>query len=296
MSDPSPDEVDDFVRHNDIDDRAAADLRNCSGDIQRKVLARGELSTARNPSAAVLARIRDARVTGGSTCLEVEDFIKNNDVDDSAAGMLRSSSPTVQRSVLCRGELKTARNPSSALLSRIRDAKVGFSGGGAPCGGNFEGGVPPPPAGMPPMMMQMGSYPGYPYGMGYQGYPGYPGYSSCGQSGPQPDSRGYAYPSYPSQVATPHGAHAHHGAYGAYGYYGMAGYGASQQQVGNPVLPLQEGVVQQDCGRSRSRSRSRRRGRSRGRGRSRARGKSRPSSYSSSPSRKTRRRRRSKKK
>merc|ERR1719356_983586 len=142
MADPTRHEIDDFVRSNDIDERAAADLRNCPGDIVRKVLARGELSTARNPSAALLARIRDARsspsVSGGGGA-EVEEFIKNNDVDESAADMLRSSDASIQRTVIGRGELKTARNPSSALLSRIRDAKMGI-GGGPPGGGGDVGG------------------------------------------------------------------------------------------------------------------------------------------------------------
>ena len=50
-------------------------------------------------------------------------------MDESAADSLRGCSPEIQRTVIARGELKTARNPSSALLSRIRDAK---SGRGAP--------------------------------------------------------------------------------------------------------------------------------------------------------------------
>jgi len=94
--------------------------------------------------------------------MEVEDFIKINNVDESAADMLRSASPTVQRTVIGRGELKTARNPSSALLSRIRDAKhSGSSQHGHD--DSHRGGQQPPPLGMPPMGMPApGSY-GYGY-------------------------------------------------------------------------------------------------------------------------------------
>mmetsp|Transcript_29273 Transcript_29273/g.83185 ORF Transcript_29273/g.83185 Transcript_29273/m.83185 type:complete len:298 (-) Transcript_29273:185-1078(-) len=294
MGDPTSQDIDDFIRSNDVDERAANDLRSCSGEIQRKVLSRGELSTARNPSAAVLARIRDARSSpsgggGGARSSEVEDFIKNNDVDESAADMLRSSSPTVQRTVLSRGELKTARNPSSALLSRIRDAKSGGSDRDRDRGyGGHDGGMPPPPGGMPPMGMPPAGYAGYPgYGMypnAYAGYPGYPGYMTA----PQADSRGYSPGTMPQggACAAYGGYPGGYGAYGAYAnYYGMGasqagpvatGYGASQTPAAQ-APPMQQAAIA-DGGSSRRRSRSRSRGRSSS------------SSYSRSPSRRRRRR------
>ena len=60
MAPPTEEELEDFIKDNDVDSRAAADLRDCSGEVQRKVMSRGDLSSARNPSAALLARIRDA--------------------------------------------------------------------------------------------------------------------------------------------------------------------------------------------------------------------------------------------
>mmetsp|Transcript_23099 Transcript_23099/g.74615 ORF Transcript_23099/g.74615 Transcript_23099/m.74615 type:complete len:460 (+) Transcript_23099:242-1621(+) len=291
---PNREEVDDFIKANSVDDRAAEDLRQSSDAVKRAVLARGDLSTARNPSAALLVRIRDARVGGGNggssswggvglptsaditnylkrngvdkrigeklrtasptikrlvlssgdlgrhgepnalleariaqaksggtaslsmampagmgcpSAGEIDDFIKTNDVDQSSADQLRSAPPAVQRTVLSRGDLRSARNPSSALLARIRDAKNAPEGV-VPMG--FPMGMPPPPMGFP---MHMGyppmgythpggfpppgdgnpgggyGYPppfGYPPPMfgGYPGYPGYQGYPGAGYPAP----------------------------------------------------------------------------------------------------------------
>jgi len=237
---PSRDEIDRFIRENDVDDRAANDLRDCSGEIQRKVLARGELSTARNPSAAVLARIRDARAgssfSGGGggreaprNSADVEDFIRSNDVDESAADSLRSSSPGVQRQVLSRGELKTARNPSSALLARIRDAKMGGGGGSslAPLGDSGSGSLGAPPS-------SMAAFGGTPPAGAYGAYPGFPGYGMYGAT-PQGTPAGY-----------PAGAYGMYAGYGAYGYPGMQGYAPPSQDgtspPGYPGYPGMQGM------------------------------------------------------
>lgn len=258
MAEPSHAEIEDFIRSNDVDDRAAADLKGCPPEVQRKVLARGELSSARNPSAALLARIRDARVSGsGSLAMtngmrgnsDVEDFIRANDVDESAADSLRSSSPTIQRAVLSRGELKTARNPSSALLARIRDAKLDIgsdSGGGS--GGRRMGeggssimpiapsmGFPAPPGPGPP-----GAYGGPPDGGCYAMQAAYgmppPGYGQMYPGGPPggpgpygyqyyPSAPGGMYPGYPpgGYGPGPGASGMSQGAYG--GGYGMNPYG-----------------------------------------------------------------------
>jgi len=266
MGDPSQEEIDDFVKANDIDDRAAGDLKDCPPTVQRAVLSRGDLSTARNPSAALLVRIRDARVgnTGGGTpglsvglpssadidsyikrndidrstgeklrtssptikravlaggdlvgapnpsavlalrmadakragaanvmlsagmslpsSVDIEDFIKNNDVDKNSADQLRSSPPIVQRVVISRGDLRTARNPSAALLARIRDAKVG-----TPAHGMMPGFPGYPPFGYPPM---------FPPPPG--GYPPPPGDGNPGSSS------GYPPPGYPPPFGNPY--------------------------------------------------------------------------------------------
>jgi len=322
MTEPTDEELDDFVRDNDIDDRAADDLRNCSAEIQRKVLARGGLGTARNPSAALLARIRDARSSpalgGASSSLEVEDFIKLNNVDESAADMLRSASPTVQRNVIGRGELKTARNPSSALLSRIRDAK--HSGSSHRNDDSHRGSQPPSSLGVPPMGMPAPSAYGFGYGMypGYAGYPGYPGYPGH----PQSDGRGYpggppvgypgfpGYPGYPpmppgsgpstqgGQDGSSKGGYSAYGMYHAYsGYYGPPGAcaGSGAAPAGTQAMLMDAPHDKSSRRRSRSRSRGRKRSPSRSRSGSRRSSPSSSSSYSRSrsrtPPRKNRKRR-----
>lgn len=269
---PTRDEIDDFIRSNDVDDRAANDLRDCPADIQRKVLARGELSTARNPSAALLARIRDARNSGaiggyrdsggpGRNGAEIEDFIKGNDVDESAADSLRSSSPTIQRAVLARGDLKSARNPSSALLARIRDAKSGIgvgvgmpqNGGGGGNYGNYGGAC----GGGYGMAGGYGAY-GAPPGPG----PSYPGYGAGAYgagAGAYGAYGGYGYPGYPPPG---YGGYPPSGAYGGYGqgYGASQGYGSSPTQgYGGQQPALTQGYgygMSQGDNNSRSRGRS----------------------------------------
>lgn len=134
MEDPSKEEIDEFIKANDVDDRAAADLRECPATVQRAVLARGDLSTARNPSAALLVRIRDARVGGFGggvsgtsvglpSTADIDNFIKRNDIDHGTAAALRTSSPTIKRAVLASGDLTATGNPSAALAARIADSK-----------------------------------------------------------------------------------------------------------------------------------------------------------------------------
>ncbi|CAK0866667.1 unnamed protein product [Prorocentrum cordatum] len=145
---PTTTEVEDFIRANDVDSRAAEDLKDCVPEIQRKVLARGDLSTARNPSAALLARIRDARVevrgggggndahrAGGSVGLpstkDIDDYVTSSGVGERAAEALRTASPTVKRIVLASGPITGAADPSAVLMDRIEGARSGRGGGNA---------------------------------------------------------------------------------------------------------------------------------------------------------------------
>merc|ERR1719375_2158249 len=93
------------------------------------VLERGDLSDCRNPSSAVIGRLRDATVGAsqggaGGRQLEraVEEFIQVSQLDERATAALREAPPEAQQMVLERGDLSDCRNPSSAVIGRLRDA------------------------------------------------------------------------------------------------------------------------------------------------------------------------------
>jgi len=66
----------------------------------------------------------DANAGAGGMEGELESFIAVNCLDSRAADKLRSCPPAVQDAVLARGDLTDARNPSSAVLGRIKDAMM----------------------------------------------------------------------------------------------------------------------------------------------------------------------------
>merc|ERR1719247_3982479 len=152
-----------FLMENPVDERAAQALQELPPNQQAHVLARGSLRDAQNPSSALLGRVRDAKkndngggkggmggmggMSGFGGCGMggmggmggmakskgaggVMAFVAQNGLDERAAESLMSAEPSVQQAVLARGSLADARNPSSALLGRIRDAKQALSGGG----------------------------------------------------------------------------------------------------------------------------------------------------------------------
>mmetsp|Transcript_71576 Transcript_71576/g.192756 ORF Transcript_71576/g.192756 Transcript_71576/m.192756 type:complete len:90 (-) Transcript_71576:87-356(-) len=55
---------------------------------------------------------------------EVEFFVRENSLDDGAMRALLACPPDVQAAVLERGSLTITKNPSSALMGRIKDAKL----------------------------------------------------------------------------------------------------------------------------------------------------------------------------
>merc|ERR1719361_1812811 len=59
---------------------------------------------------------------GGISAMDVEEFIRNNRLDERAADALREAPADVQETVISRGDLSETRNPSSALIGRLRDA------------------------------------------------------------------------------------------------------------------------------------------------------------------------------
>merc|ERR1711904_686768 len=54
----------------------------------------------------------------------LEAFLAENDIDEKAADYLRSADPEGQQAVIEKGSLHTAKNKSSALMVRIRNAKT----------------------------------------------------------------------------------------------------------------------------------------------------------------------------
>eukprot|EP00420_Gonyaulax_spinifera_P031389 CAMPEP_0197876890 /NCGR_PEP_ID=MMETSP1439-20131203/5751_1 /TAXON_ID=66791 /ORGANISM="Gonyaulax spinifera, Strain CCMP409" /LENGTH=295 /DNA_ID=CAMNT_0043496197 /DNA_START=94 /DNA_END=981 /DNA_ORIENTATION=+ len=150
-------DVNRFVAESGIDARAANELKSEPAEIQWSVLQRGPVRSASNPSAALVGRIRDAKRTklnGGTLApmaqpgpainlndkdlSEVDRFIAENRLDQSAASSLKSEAMDVQKMVMMQGPLTNCFNPSGALMGRIRAARQGqrayMPGGGAPGG------------------------------------------------------------------------------------------------------------------------------------------------------------------
>lgn len=122
--------VEAFLSENpEVDENAGNQLKECAPELIEAVLKRGDISTARNKSAALIARIRDARyaveaqVTAPSSDELQKFFEENPDVDETAQEELRKSEGYVQRAVIDRGSIRGAKNPSGALISRIKQAR-----------------------------------------------------------------------------------------------------------------------------------------------------------------------------
>ncbi|CAE7548788.1 unnamed protein product [Symbiodinium sp. CCMP2592] len=119
-------ELEHFIEENNIDENAAALLREAPGSIQRAVLEGGSLRTCRDPSAGCVGRIRKAEKLrrGAPDEASVEDFISTNCLSGKAAATLRSVASPVQRKVLEQGSLRSCRDPNGGCLSRINRAQA----------------------------------------------------------------------------------------------------------------------------------------------------------------------------
>lgn len=122
--------VEAFLSENpEVDENAGNQLKECAPELIEAVLKRGDISTARNKSAALIARIRDARYAveaqvAAPSSDELQKFFEENpDVDETAQEELRKSEGYVQRAVIDRGSIRGAKNPSGALISRIKQAR-----------------------------------------------------------------------------------------------------------------------------------------------------------------------------
>lgn len=152
------DEVELFLRINQIDTAAARELRNEAPYVALAVLDRGPLRACTNPSGALVARIRDAKrglLQGSSrfggvpppsaldpNSSELDKFLVENRIDQAGISSLRGESKEIQTLVLAKGPLVNTTNPSASLMARIRNIKQDHQAG--------KVAVPPgPPAGLP---------------------------------------------------------------------------------------------------------------------------------------------------
>ena len=112
--------VKDFVEENELDDRAAAALRGASPDLRDAVMMRGSLRDTRNPSAALLGRLRDASailaVSASISPLETtQEDLTLKALDDGVAKKRphSPSNPVPQRTTHQSGAAKKRSHPSS---------------------------------------------------------------------------------------------------------------------------------------------------------------------------------------
>lgn len=149
-------EITGFVKDSEIDGPAARELMAEAPEVKWVVLQRGPVRQANNPSAALVGRIRDAKIRPVQATpaavidttkplSEVDRFILENKLDQNAAVSLRGEQDDVQKLVMSQGSLVNCRSPAGALMARIRAARTGQtvyrpSGSAAP----------PPPGGPPP--------------------------------------------------------------------------------------------------------------------------------------------------
>lgn len=117
--------LNDFIVVNQLNPMATDCLLRCTPDIQAKVMSRGpcDPKKVRDQVAVIKKRIQHAQL-GRATGIcgqEVEAYIANQNFDEKAKDLIRTSANQVQRIVLDRGPISGA-NPSAELLVRVRDA------------------------------------------------------------------------------------------------------------------------------------------------------------------------------
>lgn len=153
-----------FCLDSKVDDAATRDLKAQTVEIQWAVLKMGPVCFSTNPSATLVARIRDVKrgiPTGGgrftpansqpaiidtsdpSKLSDVDRFVLDNGLDNSAAIALRSEPLEVQRLVVGQGPLVNCYNPNGALMGRIRQARNGQAPYGQRGGGGGSRPVAP---------------------------------------------------------------------------------------------------------------------------------------------------------
>merc|ERR1719188_1496472 len=109
--------VEEFIAANELDEMAAGALREIPEEAQALVIGRGDLSSARNKSSALMSRIRGTKAAMNfraptepkGPLIGVEEFIAVNELDDKAANALREIPEEAQNAVIARGDLSSPR-------------------------------------------------------------------------------------------------------------------------------------------------------------------------------------------
>lgn len=163
IKDMANDEVEMFLRINQIDTAAARELRNEPPYVALAVLDRGPLRACVNPSGALVARIRDAKrglLQGGNTryggvpppsaldpnTSELDKFLVDNRIDQAGISSLRNEAKEIQTLVMAKGPLVNTTNTSASLMARIRNIKQDYQAGKIAAPGQSQ---PQAPAGLP---------------------------------------------------------------------------------------------------------------------------------------------------
>lgn len=159
MNGVSPEEVEDFIAQNELEEKAANALRTVGAPIQRAVIDQGSLQGCRSTSAGCLGRIHKLQTSGQAATLlqqqrqqrqqqqhsnslidygsgadpaynklvseeELESFIIENDLNEKAIAALRSVGSAIQRHVLDQGTLQGCRSTSAGCLGRIKTGQA----------------------------------------------------------------------------------------------------------------------------------------------------------------------------
>lgn len=134
-------QVEEYIVTYMLDERCARALREESPEVQQAIMLQ-PLEGARNASAAVMSRMKQIKqgvlfegpfaqkqgLMQGDVTVDqgvLEQFILENEIDESAARDLMNEAPAIQQAVLQQGSLSGAYNKSSALITRISKAKKG---------------------------------------------------------------------------------------------------------------------------------------------------------------------------
>lgn len=137
---PADPEVEAFLAMNPVDPPAASRFRALAPQMQRQVLTRGSLLGARDASAVLNSRIRDAMQGGGAPAAAavgghpgIDAMIQRYVLDAQCAQMLKALPQHLQEQA-CNLPVHEARNPSAFVMAQLQSPT-----------GRFRQGAPPPP-------------------------------------------------------------------------------------------------------------------------------------------------------